>query len=687
MGETDTERYVPHAEDVALLQYTSGSTGTPKGVVLTHANLLANIRAMGQIARIEEHDIFASWLPLYHDMGLIGAWFGPLYFGIPLYLMSPLIFLARPERWLQAISHYHATVTAAPNFAYERCTRRIEETDLQGVDLSSLRVAFCGAEPVSASTMRAFAARFAGHGFRDTALTPVYGLAENTLGLTFSEPGRGIRTDRISRVRFAESQHAVPAESTDDLLELVSCGRALPRNQIRIIDADGNEVSERAVGRIEFRSPSSTSGYFENPGLTARLIHDGWLDTGDLGYMADEELFITGRMKDLVIRAGRHFFPYELEAAVGRLPGVRTGCVAVCGTPDTQTGTDRLLVIAETRATAPATLAAIRAGINEASVALLGAPPEEVALVPPHSILKTSSGKIRHAATLDLYLRSDGNLVPRPAWRQWLDIGATTLLPIGRRLRIASVRIAYGAWCWFSLVLIAIPTCLITVWHPDTKRNWQIASRAARLGLRLSGIRLSVRGVELEDMALPAILVANHASYLDGLMLLAAIPIPLGVVAKRELANAPLIGSFLRAIGVRFVERVDYRRMADDERELVRHAMSGSSLLFFPEGTFVKSAGLRQFRLGAFVTACVSHHPVVPIAIAGTRIVLPDGKWLPTRASVAVTVVAALAPSGEDMKAAAALRDAARDAIATYCGERALNEISPLGIPAPHETS
>jgi 1-acyl-sn-glycerol-3-phosphate acyltransferase len=684
MGETDNERYIPRAQDVALLQYTSGSTGAPKGVVLTHANLLANIRAMGETARIEEHDIFASWLPLYHDMGLIGAWFGPLYFGIPLILMSPLTFLARPAHWLQAIGHYRATITAAPNFAYERCTRRIDDADLEGVDLSSLRLAFCGAEPVSAPTMRAFASRFADHGFRETALTPVYGLAENTLGLAFSEPGRGVRTDCISRIRLAESQRAAKAESPDDALELVSCGRALPRNQIRIVDVDGNDVSERTVGRIEFRSPSATRGYFQNAELTARLIHDGWLDTGDLGYMADEELFITGRVKDLVIRAGRHFFPYELEAAVGHLPGVRNGCVAVCGTPEIETGTDRLIVIAETRETAPEAIAAMRTGINEASVALLGAPPEEIALVPPHSILKTSSGKIRHAATMEMYLRSRGNLLPRPAWLQWLDIGTNTVWPIGRRVRAAARQIAYGAWCWLVVTLIAIPTWLMTVSHPDVRRNWAIASRAAQLALMLAGIRVTVRGAELIDMARPAIFVANHASYLDGLVLLAAIRMPLAIVAKRELAGGLLMGAFLRAIGTRFVERIDYARMTEDERELVKQATAGTSLLLFPEGTFVRSAGLRQFRLGAFVAACASHRPVVPVAIAGARVVLPDGQWLPTRADVTVTVLPALEPTGDDMKAAAALRDTARDAIAGHCGERILSEISPLETPTRH---
>ncbi|MBJ9752197.1 AMP-binding protein [Burkholderia cepacia] len=686
MGESDIERYSPHTDETALLQYTSGSTGAPKGVVLTHANLLANIRAMGQTAAIDEQDKFVSWLPLYHDMGLIGAWFGPLYFGIPLILMSPLIFLARPAYWLQAISRYRATITAAPNFAYERCTSRIEDSDLEGVDLSSLRLAFCGAEPVSAATMRTFAARFAIRGFRSTALTPVYGLAESTLGLTFSEPGHGVQTDCISRRGLANSRRAIKAMSPDDVLELVSCGRALPGIQLRVVDSAGNEVPEREVGRIEFRGECATSGYFRNPRLTAMLIRNGWLDTGDLGYMADAELFITGRVKELVIRGGRHFFPYELEAAVGRISGIRMGCVAVCGTPDIGTGTERLIVIAETRETVPTALAAIRAAINQASVALLGAPPEEVALVPPHCILKTSSGKIRRAATLDLYLNSNGTLLPRPTWRQWIDIGKSSVPPIGRRVGNAAGRVGYGAWCWLVIVVIAIPVWLMTAWHPDARRNWRISSRAARLTLQFAGIRIALRGANLIDITRPAIFVANHASYLDGLVLLATIPAPVGIVAKRELDRAPLLGRFLRAIGVRFIERVDYRRMIADEGDLMKQAMAGTSLLFFPEATFVKSAGLRRFRLGAFVASCASRHPIVPVAIKGTRAILPDGQWLPTRADVTVTLLPALSPSGEDVKAAAVLRDAARDAIAAHCGEPILDEISPLKIPTDMDT-
>lgn len=685
-GRGDSERYLPNPEDLAFLQYTSGSTGAPKGVMLTHSNLLANIRAMGRAVRIDEHDVLVSWLPLYHDMGLIGAWFAPLYYGIPLVLMSPLSFMARPERWLQAISHYHATITPAPNFAYERCARRIADVDLGGVNLSSLRLAVCGAEPISARTMRAFAARFAGYGFDSLALTAVYGLAENTLALTFSAPGRGVRTDRISRAQLADAQRAVQPQSEDDAIELVACGTPMPGSEIRIVDPGGGEAPERRVGRIEFRGVSATQGYFRNPESTACLIHDDWLDTGDIGYFAGGELFITGRVKDLVIRAGRHFFPYELEEAIGRAPGVRNGCVAACGMPDTAAGTDRLIVIAETREIDPAALAAIRASINEAAVALLGAPAEEVALVPPHSILKTSSGKIRHAATLALYLRSRGRLAPRPRWQQWLDMTAGTVWPMCRRVGTEVAHVAYGIYCWFVLALIAIPVWFMTVWHRNTARNWVIASRASRLFLALARMRLTVQvhGAGCHAAGRTPIFVANHASYLDGLILLAALPEPVDMVAKRELHGQSIAGPFLRALGVRFVERHEYSRGVADVRELTARAAAGDPLLFFPEGTFVQTAGLGQFRLGAFVAACASHRPIVPIAIAGTRAVLRDGQWLPRRADITVTVLDPLKADGEDMKAAASLRDTARDAISRYCGEPLLSATAPLEPPASH---
>ncbi len=235
---SDTEWVRPGPDDIAFLQYTSGSTGDPKGVVLSHADLLANIRAMGEAVAIGADDVFVSWLPLYHDMGLIGAWLGSLYFGVPLVSMSPLAFLARPRRWLQAIHEHRGTLSAAPNFAYELCLTRLSEAaQLEGLDLSSWRRAFNGAEPVSARTLRRFAEHFASCGLRPEALAPVYGLAEAAVGLAFPPSDRGPSIDCIDRARFASSGHALPVGRDDpDCMEVVACGRALPGYRVRIVD-------------------------------------------------------------------------------------------------------------------------------------------------------------------------------------------------------------------------------------------------------------------------------------------------------------------------------------------------------------------------------------------------------------------------------------------------------------------
>ncbi len=271
-GEWRPVQHLSHharGEDIAFLQYTSGSTGDPKGVVLTHANLLANIRAIISGLVIQENDACVSWLPLYHDMGLIGAWFVPLFTGIPLVVMSPLAFLSRPERWLRAIHRHRATICPAPNFAYELCVRKIADKDLEGLDLSSWRAATNGAEPVRAETMERFAKRFAPYGFRRESLMPVYGLAEATLAVSVPRLGAGYKVDRIERAQFESEGRAVRVARPDAAaLEFVNAGKPVPSVEVRIVDADGVDLGERREGRLWFRGPSSTSGYYRNPDAT-----------------------------------------------------------------------------------------------------------------------------------------------------------------------------------------------------------------------------------------------------------------------------------------------------------------------------------------------------------------------------------------------------------------------------------
>jgi acyl-CoA synthetase (AMP-forming)/AMP-acid ligase II len=301
-------------------------------VVLSHANILANIRAMGETIEASSEDVFVSWLPMYHDMGLIGAWLGSLYFAMLSVLMSPLAFLARPERWLWAIHRHGGTISAAPNFAYELCLSKIPDEALEGLELGTWRRAFNGAEPVSARTVRRFSERFEPYGLKPTSLAPVYGLAEAAVGLAFPPLDSGAVIDRIDRREYERRGRALPAAAIDtSALEFVACGRPLPGHEIRIVGPTGRELGEREEGRLEFRGPSATSGYLRNPSATATLFDGDWLDSGDLAYIAGADVYLTSRVKDVIIRGGRNIYPYEVEEAVGDLDGIRKGCVAVFG--------------------------------------------------------------------------------------------------------------------------------------------------------------------------------------------------------------------------------------------------------------------------------------------------------------------------------------------------------------------
>ncbi|HEY9899790.1 MAG TPA: AMP-binding protein [Pantanalinema sp.] len=661
------------SDELALLQYTSGSTGQPKGVMLTHANLLANIRALGQAAAVRSEDVFVSWLPLYHDMGLIGAWLGSLYFAMPLVLMSPLAFLARPERWLRAIHRYRGTLSAAPNFAYELCVRKLADEDLAGLELGAWRLAVNGAEPVSPATVTRFCDRFAPYGFRREAMTPVYGLAESSVGLTFPSPGRGAVIDRVQREALLRDGLATPAKEDDpSALRFVACGRPLPGHRIRIVDARGRELGEREVGRLEFKGPSATAGYFRNPEQTARLFRGEWLESGDLAYTALGEVYLTSRVKDLIIRGGRNIPPYELEEAIGEIEGIRRGGVAVFGSADPESGTERLVVMAETREPRVAPDEALKARIVDVTLDLLAMPPDDVALVPPRTVLKTSSGKIRRAACRDRYEQGDlGAAAPAP-WRQWLRLEAAGLVP---RLRRASSDFAsglYSLYAWGVFGLVAVPAWIMIALAPGSSRR--CLRVASRLLLRLTGIPLVVRGLEHLEGCGPCVLVANHASYLDGLALEACLPVAPRYVAHARFRARFFARLFLQRIGAIFVAAKGQARGLEETEEAARTLRLGEPVCFFPEGTFIRTPGLQPFRMGAFTAAAETGCAVVPIALRGTRHILRAHSRFLRRGGILVTIGPPIRPKGQGWAAALALRDAAYAEILRDCGESAIPE-------------
>lgn len=661
------------AGQVALLQYTSGSTANPKGVALTHANLLTNIRAMGQAGRVTSTDVFVSWLPLYHDMGLIGAWLGSLYYACPLVVMSPVTFLGRPERWLWAIHQHRGTLSASPNFGYELCLHKIPEDALNGLDLSSWRMAFNGAEPVSPETILNFTQRFARYGLRAEAIAPVYGLAECSVGLAFPPPGRGPLIDRIKRDKFMRSGQADPVGSEEaDALCFVACGQPLPGHQIKVVDATGSEVGERVEGRLEFKGPSATSGYFRNPEQNRQLFHGEWLDSGDLAYLAAGDLYLTGRAKDIIIRAGRNIYPHELEEAVGDIPGIRKGCVAVFGSPDPASGTERLVVLAEIRDADSGKGEELRAQINALTLDMLGMPADDIVLAPVRSVLKTSSGKIRRAACRELYQK--GAAPPRPVWWQVIRLAAAGVLPQLRRGGRVASDVLYAGYVWGLFCLLAPATWLATALLPRPAWGWAVSRGSAHLLSRLSGTPLAVHGAENLPEA-PCVLVANHASYLDGIVLVAALPVGSGAaghfsfVAKRELLGSIVSRVYLRHIGSNFVERFDPERGVEELKQVALSLRLGRRPIFFPEGTFDRMPGLLPFRMGAFVVAAEAGAPIVPVNIRGTRSILRADHWFPRRGVITVTVSKPIMPDGKDWAAAIRLRDAARREILRLCGE------------------
>ena len=462
---------------------------------------------------------------------------------------------------------------------------------------------------------------------------------------------------------------------------MVACGRPLPGHEFRVVDAAGRELPERRQGRLQFRGPSSTSGYFRNAEATRELFRGEWLESGDYAYIAGGDVFIAGRAKDLIIRAGRNIYPAELEDAVGELEGIRKSHVAVFGSSDAATGTERLIVLAETRRRDPAAQEALRARINELAVDLIEAPPDEVVLAPPNTVLKTSSGKIRRAASRQVFETGLVGKRRRAVWWQVARLALSALLPQARRAVGVAGAAVYGVWAWGLLLPVALVGWLLVAVLPPPAWRWAVARAVLavlRHGLRLP---LSVQGLDnLPPPGRPCVFVCNHSSYIDGPVVVKALPGQFSFVAKAELLGNFVPRIFLRRIGSEFVERFDKAAGLDDARRLADLARSGRPLFFFAEGTFRRMPGLLPFQLGAFVTAAEEGLPVVPVIIRGTRSILREKSALARPGPISVIIDAPIEPedTGDTWKTAIALRDATRARILHHCGEPDLGHERPF---------
>ena len=408
----DRLELAPHdPERLVILQYTSGSTSEPKGVMIPDRVLRANIDASCEAAQLVGSEVMVSWLPLYHDMGLVGFLSIPMTNGVQLVQAAPQDFLAKPGNWMQWISDHRGTATAGPNFAWVLATRALGR--MEGLDLSHLTLALSGAEPVDPTAVEAFVKAAAPFGFKAGSVFPAFGMAEVAIGGVFPPRHRGMVCDSVDRLVLERDRYAKPLDLADateeiDVRRLPLLGKAVPGLEMKVVHPDTfEEVAERQVGELLLRGTSVTPGYYKRPDATAALFHDGWLCTGDLAYTVDGELVLCGRIKDVIIVGGRNVFPEDIERAVGVLDGVRAGNVIAFGVEGYKSK-ESVVVVAEVRTDDPDV---VRHAIHHRTLDVTGLPPRDVMLVKPGTLPKTSSGKLQRARCRELYLADELELV------------------------------------------------------------------------------------------------------------------------------------------------------------------------------------------------------------------------------------------------------------------------------------
>ena len=392
-------------QDIVLLQHSSGTTGLQKGVALSHQAVLNQIDSYANVLHLTEEDVVVSWLPLYHDMGLIAGFLMPILYGMPLVLMSPFDWVRAPYRLMQAISQYQGTLTWLPNFAYNFCAQKIRPRHMEGVDLSSLRAVINCSEPMRHESHQLFLNTFQPFGFKASAIATSYAMAENTFAVTQGGIDSPVAIDPIDRDSLQMERVARPAMNNKAQINMVSAGKPIPKTKVKIVDPDGNALPDRKIGEIALQSNCMLTEYYHRPNTTQQSLMDGWFLTGDFGYMVDGEVYITGRKKDLIIVGGKNIYPQDLERIAMTVNGVHPGRVVAFGIFSPRLGTEQVVIVAEVDTEDEGEKSRIANDIRQSVTQGSAVALRTVHLVAEGWIIKTSSGKTARLANRHKFIQ------------------------------------------------------------------------------------------------------------------------------------------------------------------------------------------------------------------------------------------------------------------------------------------
>ncbi len=570
LGSRTSARF-PEPSPIAMVQYTSGTTESPRGATLTHEALLANVRAIGQAVQVRPGDAVVSWLPVASDLGLVGCWLFALYHATPLTLLSPQEFMERPESWLWAIHDSRATLSAAPNFAYETAARKIPVWALDGIDLSCWRVAINAGEAVMKGTVDRFAQRYAPFGFRPEAMMPAYGLSENSVGLCLPPAGRA------------------PLERDG----IYSIGSALPGHETRVIDEFGRLCRDGESGRLQFRGPSQMRGYWNNDAATAAVVtKDGWIDTGDVAFQAAGEIYLVGRSKDVIVRNGRQLPVEPIEAAVERISGIGMRGVAVVGTIEQTAGTEKLVVLAECTAELREQARIVKA-VGDVVRNVTGEEPDSIRLIAPGTLPRTANQKIRRNEARRLAASGRIGEEPSAPGRQMAGLWLGNKTNLVRR----------GASRFFHRVneFVRESVARFVGGFIALTGAASAVQPAVRTALSIMGKRPTPEGTQMRG---PVVIISQRSNPMDAMSVVSLVENRVALAGPETLIGLPAwAASMLRPLVVHTREEMETALKA------------GRTLVVFPDSPLGTAVLRLRYHLRALEAAVNTGAPIVPLGM------------------------------------------------------------------------